>query len=171
MNRNQLIILYLIIFIFFAIALKYFGLAQYDNLELLAVIFVAYGSGTVYNTIGQNKKFSLFVGTSAFLSGIVFFLIGKQQIFNSSGILFPSILFILGIGCLMLFFDNTADKSLLIIAAVFMVLGIIYTGVSGSFNTATFLNSLYELAQEYWLIILVVIIAIYLVSRGRKKQI
>ncbi len=170
MNRNHYILIFLILFIFLAFAFKYFGFAYFDNYELLAVVFAAYGSGTVYSTFGKNKKFSLFVGTAAFLVGIVFFLIGKQQIFNSSAILFPSVLFILGIGCLMLFFDNTSDKSLLIVSGVFILLGILYTSISGSLNAGTFFRSLYELASEYWLIILVVAIVIYLFSRRRKNN-
>ena len=170
MKRNQSIISYLLAFVLFAIAVKLLGLVHFNNYQLLAVVFVGYGAGTVYSSMGNNRKLSLFLGTIAFLVGIIFLLIGIQDIFYSSSIFFPSMLFILGIGGLMLFIDNIADKTILLISIILIVLGFIYTAVSGNLNFSSFIKSLYELALEYWLVILVVIIVIFLVATTGKDE-
>ena len=170
MKKFNNIILYLLGFIILAYLLKLIGLVSFNNYELLAVVFAAYGSGTVYNSMGKNKKFGLFVGTAAFQAGVVFLLIGREQIPNTSGVIFPALLFILGIGCFMLFWDNTSDKTLLLISVIFILLGIVYTAVSGSFNISTFMNSLAGVIPEFWLLILVVIIVIYAVAKSGKNK-
>lgn len=169
MKTNN-IILYLVGFILIAVILKLIGLVNFNNFELLAVIFAALGSGMVYNSMGENKKISLFFGTAVFLTGVVFLLIGSQQVPNSSRIVFASVLYIIGISCFMLFLDNTSDKTLVLVSFIFILLGVIYTAISGSFSFNTFVETLSDLIGEFWLILLVVIIVIYILAKGSNKK-
>ena len=169
MKKNYNIVLYLFGFILFAYITKFLGLVFFNNYELFAVVFAAYGSATVYASMGENKKFGLFIGTASFLAGGIFLLIGKQQIPETSAIFFPSVLFIIGIGCFILFIDNPSDKTLFLVTIIFVLLGLIYTTVTGSFNLSGFLNSFNGIISEFWIIILVVAIVIFLLAKGGKK--
>ena len=168
--KTKNIILYLIGFILIAVILKLVGLVNFNNFELLAVIFAAFGSGTVYNSMGKNKKISLFFGSAAFLAGVVFLLIGSRQIPNTSHIIFPSVLYIIGISCFMLYLDNTSDKTLILVSFIFILLGVIYTAISGSFSFDTFIGTLSDVIGEFWLVLLVVIIVIYINAKGGDKK-
>ncbi len=169
MKKNYNIVLYLLGFILFAYITRFLGLVFFNTYELFAVVFAAYGAATVYSSMGENKKFALFIGTASFLAGVVFLLIGKQQIPDASVIIFPSVLFIVGVGCFILFIDNPSDKTLFLVSIIFVLLGVIYTTVSGSFNLSGFIISFNGIISEFWIIIFVVAIVIFLFVRGGKK--
>ncbi len=169
MVKPQPILIYALIFLIITLILKLFGLLNVDNNQLLAYTFIFYGISSVYISFGRNKRLQLFIGTVIFLIGIVFFLISNFDIFNSSHLIFPSTLLILGISCWMLFLDNTDDKAVLFISIIFILLGIIYSISVGAMRVGSFLNSILSIASKYWAIVLITFIIILLLRREDKK--
>ena len=142
-----------------------FGVIDLDNLEIFSYSLMFYGISSVYISMGKNRKLQLFVGTSVFLTGIVLFLVSDFEIFNSSRLLFPSIILILGISCFMLFLDNTGDKAILFISLIFLLLGSVYSVSFGGLRPLSFLNSLYYVAMKYWFVIILTIVIILFFRR------
>lgn len=170
MRGSQSLISYLAVFILFSLAVKLLGFTYFDNEELLAVVFIAYGGGTVFSSVGNNKRLSVVIGTAVFLIGIIFFLNSNFTILNSSSLILPSAIFIAGACCLMLFIDDTQNKAALRIALVFFIAGLIYTFVAGRLNLILFLGSFADILLKYWLVVLVMVIAIYLVTKKREGK-
>jgi len=170
MIKTQPIIIYALAFLIISLVLKLFGFIYLDNIELLAYTFIFYGISSVYVSFGNNKRFQLFIGTTAFLIGIVFFLISNFDIFNSSGLIFPSVLLILGIGSGMLFLDNTDDKAILFVSIIFVLLGIIYSASVGSLKFLSFINSIVSITDKYWVVALITLVIIILLRRENKAN-
>jgi len=168
MAKSQPIIIYALTFLIITLFLKFFGLLNVDNNELLAYTFIFYGISSVYISFGRNKRLQLFIGTAIFLIGIVFFLISNFAIFSSSGLIFPSTLLILGISCWMLFLDNTNDKAILFVSIIFILLGIIYSISVGAMRVGSFVSSILSITAKYWAIVIITLIIVLLLKRDDK---
>ncbi len=168
MKSNQSLILYLIVFVIFSTLAKIFGFAVFDNGELLSVVLVAYGAGTVFAYMGSGKKVTLFIGTEAFLVGVLLYVRNNFFILNSNSMFLPAGLLIIGFGFLMLFIDTVNQKIFLWSSLVFLVSGIFQIFMVGKFEFVTFINSFYEILVKYWFIVFIAGVAIYLVIKDEK---
>ncbi|MDR3625859.1 MAG: hypothetical protein P4L45_03455 [Ignavibacteriaceae bacterium] len=170
MNKSQPILSYTFSFLIIAVILKITGLLRVNNEEILAYTFILYGIGSVYLSLGKDKKFRIFLGTAAFLVGIIFFIINNFDIISISKIIFPSIILILGIACLMLYIDNTNDKTILYISLFFILSGLIYSMSIGSMRPAYFIYSAYQIVLKYWIIVIIAAIIFIAINRGNKNE-
>ena len=148
---------------------KFLGLIDLANEEILSYTFIFYGLSSVYVSIGRNKKLRLFIGSVVFLIGIVFFIFIYFDIFYSTKIIFPSVLLIFGISLLMMFIDNPADKAILFISLIFILLGIVFSMSVGTMRINSFLFSFYHILLKYWIVILIAVVIIMAIRREEKK--
>ena len=169
MSNKTPILSYALSFLLVVYLLKLLDIADFSVMEILSYTFVFYGVSAVYTSMGRNKKLALFVGSAVFLVGIVFFLIENFDIINTTGIIFPATLLILGASSLMLYFDNTEDKAIMLIALVFILLGIVYSISVGSMRFSSFFSSLFHLTVKYWIIIVLSLVIIFVISRNKKE--
>lgn len=167
--KQQIILIYSVTLLILALLFNLLGIINISNYEILAYTFAFYGLSTVYISMGENKKLRLFVGSSVFLIGIDFLVISRFDIFNISGIIFPSILLILGISTFILFLDNTNDKAIFFISIIFILLGLIYSASIGSLGLISFINSLISLFSKYW-IVAIILLAVFILIRRTKEE-
>ncbi len=167
--KQQQILIYSVTFLILALLCNIVGIINVDNYEILAYTFSFYGLSTVYASMGHNKKLQLFWGSSIFLVGIDFLIISRFDVFNTSGIIFPSILFILGISSFILFIDNPDDKAILLISVIFTLLGLIYSTSVGNLRIMSFINSLISFVTGYW-IMLIIVVVVFLVIRRKEEE-
>ena len=121
MFKNQSIIVYLLVFTALSVLLKIVGLINSSFIELASYALIFYGVGTVYVSMGKNKKNLLFIGAASFLVGIELFIISNYDILKLSHIVLPSIFFILGTAFLVLFIDDLSNNLLLAISVIFLI--------------------------------------------------
>ena len=114
--NNQPVLLYLLIFLALATALKLVGVIDVQSIELIGYAMLFYGINLVYTTFGKRERGVLFAGTSLFLIGLLIFFTNHFEFLNEREIIFPSVLFIAGISFLMLFFDDTSRKNFFFIS-------------------------------------------------------
>ncbi len=162
-------VVYIFFLLLLAMMLKLFGIVYFDNYELLAYTFMLYGLSTVFVSMGLNKKIRLFFGSASFFTGIVFFMIENFDIINPSVLVFPSVLFIIGLSCLMLFIDNTSDTALILVSIIFIVLGFIYLAGASTFAIGTFFKSIYGIAVGHWPVFAAAVLIILLLFLSNKK--
>lgn len=170
MKNNQALILYLIIFIIFSTFAEFFGLAFFDNIELLYIVLVAYGAGTVFSSMGNNQRISLFLGSAAFLVGILFFIKENFTIFSSHSMVIPSSLLIIGFSFIIVFLDDKNDKIILWVSLLFILAGLVHVIIIGNIRFISFVFSLYDILLKYWFIVLVAIVAIYIIIINNKNS-
>lgn len=150
--------------------LKLTGFIDFDNREIFGYAFLFYGISTVYSSLGKNKGISVFLGSAVFSLGIVMLMISGFNILQPSAVYFPSFLFILGIGSFMLFVDKTEDKFFLLIAAIFVVLGLIFTITQGSPSLSSFIDSIGKIILNYWEVIIISLLILLLMKRDQKEE-
>jgi hypothetical protein len=168
--NNQPILLYLLIFLALATALKLMGVIDVQTTELLGYAMIFYGINLVYTSFGKNVRGILFTGTSLFLIGLLIFLTDHFEFLNEREIIFPSILFIAGIGFLMLFFDDTSKKNFFIISATLIFTAIAVTAILGNITFPLFFNSIINITVKYWPVAVITIGIIIILHRENKKN-
>jgi hypothetical protein len=162
--------MYLLIFLALSIVLKLFGIIDVSNTELLAYGFIFYGITLVYTSFGKKQSGILFIGSSLFLTGFLLFLIHNFEFTSSNQIIFPSILLIIGINFLMLFFDSPERKRFLAVSITSIVSGIVVIVFLGSITLRTFAASIIYILEKYWPIVLIAAGLIVLLNLEHKKK-
>ncbi len=147
--------------------LRIFGIINTSSGEILSYVLAVYGIVTVYISMGKNKRLNLFLGTVIFLSGIILFVTNNFDFYRISGILLPSVFLITGAGFLMLFIDNPSEKTVLTLAVIFIVFGMILTVILGTFSIHSFFNAILYIAQKYWILAIILIMIILLIKREK----
>ncbi len=165
LKKSQPILTYSLSFILLALIFKFLGLINLANEEILSYTFIFYGISSVYISFGKNNKLRLFVGTTVFLVGIIFFIFNYFEIFYSTKIIFPSALLILGISSLMLYIDNIKDKVVLYISLILILAGIVFTASAGTMHLGSFLSSVINILFKYWIVILIAAIIFMAIRR------
>jgi hypothetical protein len=169
-KNNQSITIYLLTFLVLSIILKLFNVITISIAELTGYALIFYGVNLVYNSFGKDSRGILFTGTFLFFGGLMLFLLNNFEFANVNEIVFPALLFILGICFLMLFFDNKSRRNLLVIAVTFLLTGIIVTTIVGVLTLSSFFEGILLMASKYWPVALIVIGIILLIHRDEKRQ-
>jgi hypothetical protein len=154
-NKANYVLLFLILFIFAAIFLRFAGLIDFSGLEMLSYVFMASGVAAVYASIGMDRKGILFTGSTLFLTGILIFINTRFDIEDVRLLVFPSVLLITGIGFFILYFDESSQKLFLIISIVFITAGLLFLLISRSEAFTGYAVSLWGMLKSYWIVVLI----------------
>jgi len=133
-----------------------------------ALIF--YGINLVYTSFGQSRATILFMGSSLFLVGLLLFLLNNFSFADPGEIIFPSILFIVGINFLMLFLDNPDRRKYLAVSVTSIISGIIVTAILGSVTIKSFYKTALDISAKYWPVLLVAVVLLFIIHREGKKS-
>jgi hypothetical protein len=140
--------------------LSYIARSGYINLgteEIIGLTFIFYGIPSVYISLNDGKRSSLFSSTIIFFVGIIFIVTTRFELIDTRGLVFASILLIGGTAFLILFIENTKERIFLVAAIVLVALGYASTNIFkqlGILNTA---NKIANVVDNYWSIILIVL--------------
>ena len=168
MLKNHLIITYLLVLVALSVLLKIIGIINISYAELAGYALIFYGIGTVYVSMGKNKRRILFMGAAAFLVGMILSITSNYDFLKLSNIVLPSIFIILGTAFLILFIDDSSNRLLLIISAIFLIFGIFFFTKLGTFNLSDFLKSTLSISLKYWPIIIIITALILLLKKDNK---
>jgi hypothetical protein len=160
---------YLLIFIVLSILLKIIGLIELSYTELAAYALIFFGIGTVYLSMGKNKRNLLFAGAVAFLIGVELVITCNYDFLKLANIVLPSIFFILGTAFLILFIDDFSNRLLLIVSVIFLISGAFFFTKLGTLNFSNFLKSTVSITVKYWPVIIIVTALILLLKKDNKE--
>ncbi len=167
--RNNLILIYLLVFVVILILLRTFGVIHISNDELLGYVLIIYGLSLFYSSFVSGRKIILFVGSTIFLIGIIFFLLSNFQFQNTHNFILPAIIFILSISSFMVYLSDTTQKISVYIATILCALGvgamalIIKNGITGYFVNIVFITEI------YWPMLIILIVVVMLVNKDSKQ--
>lgn len=169
MLRNSSILTYILIFAALTVILKLVGLINISFTELAGYLLIFYGIGTVYTSMGRNKKKLLFLGVVSFFVGLVLFVMNNYDITKFSNIILPSIFFILGAGFLVLFIDEYGNKLLAAISIIFFVSGLFFFSKLGTFSVSDFAKSVLSITIKYWPVVVILTAIILLFNKKQRS--
>lgn len=168
MNRNNQGVLSLIlILIGVTYMLNFWGMITLNSQKILAFAFMIYGIVTVYNTLGTHRKGRLFFGSALFLSGVVMFVLQYSRFLQFSMIIFPSLLFIVGAGFLMLFIDDMQNKVFLYSSTVLLCCGLAFLVFIRVIPIMNFANRIASGLFEYYPVFIILFGLYVLLNRKR----
>ena len=170
MKNNNLIIVYLIIFISVLILLRTVDVIKINNEALLGYALIIYGLGLYYSSFIKNRKSVLFIGSSIFLAGVLFLVIGSFEFQKVELIILPSAVLILAVSSFMIFLSDTSNKTPLYAAIILFTSAIGIIAILSTQGLENFFPNTVSIAEIYWPILIILIVVIILVERGLRDK-
>jgi len=169
MNLTKNFIPYLLLFLILPIVLKLFGFISLSYSVIFSFVFLLSGLGIVFLSFSSDRKLTLFLGTQLFFAGIFISLTEKFLFNNLSNIYIPAVILSVGFGFLFLFMNDFKNKKFLLIAILLILTTIIMTFNNDRITIITLVDSFVEIAEEFWLLILLAGLAftIYLIDKRK----
>lgn len=135
--------------------------------ELISYVFILYGIVTVYFSLGTGFRGRLFFASIVFLSGVMMYVINNYEILKPSSAIFASILFITGSSFVILFIDNTKEKTFLYSGLLLLIISYSAATVFKNYEIIKAANSLSNLVLDYWPVFLLLFGINILIMRKR----
>ena len=170
MKNNNLIVVYLIIFISVLILLRTVEIIEVNNEVLLGYVLIIYGLSLYYYSFIKKKKFALFIGSSIFLAGVLFLVIGSFEFQEVELIILPSVVLILAISSFMIFLSDTSNRTSLYAAIILFTSAIGIIAILSTKGLENFILNTVSIAEIYWPILIILIVVIILVERELKDK-
>lgn len=170
MEKHQPVIIYLAIFLLASLVLKMTGLINVSSIELLAYMLIIFGISYVFLSFGNNRKGILFTATIIFLMGVSVYLFNNFEFFDPTRLIYPSLVFMMGIGFLMIYIDGGLGLGYLIVSLGLIIFGMVLTFIRGDFSGSSFFHSLISVAGKYWIIIIISILIFLLIIFQEKRR-
>jgi len=168
-TKLQIIVIFILIFLAVEILLKLFGVINLSSDEIFGYAFFIYGISSVSISFSKNHRGILFIGSLIFCIGFILLIISNFEIMNTNAIVFPSTLFVLATGFIILFFDDLENKTFLFLATIFFVIAVFTAIYNGSFEFVKFLGSMENIVLAFWPLEVIALAGILIYSLLRKE--
>ena len=157
MKHSQITILtFLLLFIVVSIILNISGITEIDSKELWGYGLIFYGIATVYTSFGGKNKFLIFIGSVIFLSGIVISLPAHFDFVRPLNIFIPSSVLIIGISLLIVYLDDTQNRSILLASIILIASGVFFIFAARQLQIVIYWESVLKIIEVYWPVLLVI---------------
>ena len=171
--RNNLIIVYLVIFISALIILRSIGIIIINNDELIGYGLITYGLSLFYSAYIESRKLFIFIGSTVFLIGVFFFIMGNFEFENTDKIFIPAAIFILSVSSFMLYLSDTGFKVGMYSAIILFTAGIGALAIMSTHGIENFITYTVNIFNIYWPVLIILLAVIALVNKdikGKKKN-
>ncbi|MGD8305716.1 MAG: hypothetical protein PVF17_03600 [Ignavibacteria bacterium] len=165
---NKIIIIYVLVFASVLILFRTIGLISFNNNELLGYVLVIYGLSLYYSSFLIKKKIALYFGSSLFLLGVIFLLIGSFDLQQKEQLLIPAFLFVNAISSLMLFLFDKSINTAMYATVILFAAGIGTFALVSPHGIKNFINNIISFSEVYWPVIIILTAVIVLVNREVK---
>jgi hypothetical protein len=168
--RNNLIVVYLVIFISVLILLRFIGVIIINNDELIGYGLITYGLSLFYSAYIESRKLFVFIGSTVFLIGVYFFIVGNFEFENTDKIFVPAAIFILSVGSLMLFLSDTGFKLGMYAAIILFTAGIGTLALMSPHGIENIITNTVDIFKKYWPVLVILLAVISLVNKDIKGK-
>lgn len=173
MRKTYSVNFYLILFIIAAVALKFLGFIYVPWTQLFSYISMFWGmSMFYYSSLKQNQP-GIFLGAILFQIGVTLLSLSLFEVYQPAKIFIPALLTIIGSSLLITNLIGKSNKLALILSTIFLFVGVLLIIFRGNLTPELFVESVYQLLKNFWLIIIILAIIITLVTiefRNEKRN-
>ena len=149
------------------VGLNTFRIISINITAVFGLACTVYSVYSVYEAMGNKKRSKIIVSTFVFFLGALILLSRWFEILNPEKIIFPSLVFIIGMVLLLLFMENTNEKYFLFIGIALIILAIFFILLHNELQFLYYAEFLSGVIFSYWPIIVIAGIIIYIVSRNK----
>ncbi|MCX6150769.1 MAG: hypothetical protein NTX22_09615 [Ignavibacteriales bacterium] len=164
-KSSQSIIKLIIVLIGFAYLLKLIGAIRISNTGFFSYAFLVYGIVSVYFSFNTNRKGFLFFNTSAFMVGVLLFVLENYTIKFPAPLILPAIIFVLGSCFLILYLDNYSNVIILYCSLTLLFFAVFIIYLSKNYTVRGSLSTLGNLFLEYYPVLIILTGVIGLLNR------
>ena len=168
--RNNLILVYLFIFLTVLILLRSLTIINITNDELIGYGLMIYGLSLFYSAHIENRKSLIFIGSAVFLLGLMFFILGNFVFEHTDVIFIPAAIFILSISALMLFLSDTSYKAGLYSFIILFTAGIGSLAIFSTHGIDNITGNAVTVFTLYWPVLIILAAVVILVNRDKKEK-
>ena len=165
---NKLILIYILVFASVLILFRTIGLISVNNYELLGYVLIIYGLSLYYSSYIAKKKISLFFGSSLFLTGVIFLLLGNFDLQDKEQLFIAAVMFVPSISSFMLFLFDKSNSMSMYAAVILFAGGIGSLALLSPNGLNNFANDFLLFSEVYWPVIIILTAVIVLVNREMK---
>ncbi|MEN8191586.1 MAG: hypothetical protein ABFS12_02140 [Bacteroidota bacterium] len=130
--------------------LKLFGEITTSYEKIYGNMLLFYGIVSVYVSMGNEKRGSLFLGVVSFMIGVLLYVLNNFDIMSTSRIILPAVFFVLSAAFLFLFLDDFQGKIFLYVSLVLIIAGSISLLFFNSFEWISFSASISRTVFGLW---------------------
>lgn len=167
MKNSRSLLSYVFILVALFYVLKLLDVIPLSFMLVVAYAFIIYGVVSAYISLGTRQRAGLFLGTIIFLTGIALFTTENFTIIQPGMIVFPSTLFILGAGFLMLYINESSNRIFLYSSLLLIPLGLISIWLVKRVAVIGLANRLAAGLADYYPVF-IVLFGVYILSSKRK---
>lgn len=169
MTPSKYLLILIIVFIWSSVLLSVFSVVDISFTEIITYTFISLGVTLFYPSFNRNYSPGIFLGSSFFFTGIIFFVSNQYELLNTAQFLLPSLLLVIAFSLLMIFIAKPSDTKFLYVALLLCSIGIYTLLERGNPAVGTFINALKNLFGRFWIMILLVA-AVIMVLKFEKKE-
>ncbi len=151
-NKFGVILFSIAIFIIILDTVKIISLSMY---VVLGFTLLFYSVPTVYTAMEKGNRMQLILSAFSFFTGLLLLLINWFDIINPLKVVFPSLLFIIGVVFLLLYMENTREKAFLYAGSTVAVLGLIIILLNKSLPLIYYADRIIVFISGYWHLLLI----------------
>lgn len=166
-KSSQSLIKIIVIIIGIAYSLTLIGLIKISGTGLFSYALPVYGIVAVYYSFNTNRKAFLFFSTAVFMTGVLFYVLENFYMLNSTPIILPAIIFILGSCFIILYLENFSNKIFLYSAVTLIFFSTALILLSRFFFVRSALTALGDVFLDYYPV-LIIIIGIMILTKKKK---
>ncbi|MDP3148268.1 MAG: hypothetical protein Q8N83_03965 [Ignavibacteria bacterium] len=158
---NQLI-KYGLLFLLLPILLQLLGFIELSFFSLFSFSSFFVGLTIFYYSFGTKNFLAVFLGSGLFFTGVISFLIKTFLLEITFPFILTASIYITGFSLLMVFLENSMRKKALYSAGFLILTATVISLFAGNLRFESFLLSLKEVLNKYWLLLLVSVITVFL---------
>ncbi len=161
---------YLLIIFIIVTLLSLINIISIDANNIAAYTLMIGGITFFYSSFIKEYKTGITLGSIIFLSGSLFFVFTKFEIWNFKSVFMPSALIIIGLSLLISNLLARIHNLSFLVSVLCMFAGVWLLIIRGTATTGLYLSAVIEIAKSYWVIILFLAGIILLTTRNFKKN-
>lgn len=108
------------------------------------------------------------MGSSVFLTGVVFFTSHHYQLSNTSELILPALILVIAFSLILNFAADFNDRKFLFIGLFLLVIGVFALYDRGNPGVGTFITALVNLFGKFWVIALLTVVTIVVIKMEKK---
>lgn len=108
------------------------------------------------------------MGSSVFLTGIVFFISQHYELSDTSQLILPAIILVIAFSLMLNFAADLSERKFLFIGLFLLVIGVFTLYDRGNPAVGTFISALVNLFGKFWIIALLAVVTIVVIKLEKK---
>ena len=153
---------YGLLFLLLPIMLQLLGFIDVSIFSLFSFATFFIGLTVFYYSFGTKNFLAVFLGSGLFFTGIISFLIKTFLLKITFPFILAGSLYITGFSLFMVYLENTKSRTALFSAGFLILIATAISLFVGNLHFDSFFLSLRDVISEYWLLLLVAVITIFL---------